>query len=128
MRLRSGELPVFLVTVSPTPGSVASVAMLWSEKAVRPARCPRAALRNCARLVRRLSPVLRGPAVIAARSLGGELLAAESAAQVQNLAAALGRHAGAEAVAAGADEFARLVSTLHSFTPRRARSSLVFDS
>jgi hypothetical protein len=29
----------------------------------------------------------------------------------------------AETVAAGADEFARLVGTLHSFTPRRARSS-----
>ena len=54
MRLRSGELPVFLVTVKPDARrSASSPAIACSEKAERPARLPRAALRNCARLVRR---------------------------------------------------------------------------
>src|SRR5690349_20647798 len=100
MRLRWGELPVFLVTVRPTPGSASAVSMACSVKPVRPARCPRAALRNCARLRRRLNAALCGAAVTTASSLGGELLAAEGAAQVKNLAAALGRHAGAKAVTA----------------------------
>ena len=44
---------------------------------------------------------------------GGELLAAAGAARVQNFAAADGRHAGAEAVAALAHELAGLISPLH---------------
>ena len=81
MRLRWGELPVFLVTVR---------------------------------------PIIRTTVVQAMT-----LKAAQSAAQIEDLAAVLGRHAGAEAVAAGAHKDARLESTLHSFTPRRAR--ILFD-
>lgn len=123
MRLRSGALPTFLVTVSPRPGVSAATAMACTDSAGRPARLPRAALRNCARLVRRRNPACCTRAVVTASPLGRQALAAESAAQVENLAAGLGRHAGAEAMAPGADEFARLVSTLHSSIPRRARSS-----
>src|SRR3954469_5553922 len=104
MRLRCGELPVFLVTVRPIPASGALIAMACSENAVRPARWPVAALRNCARLRRRLSPLVCGAAVMRPDPLGRELLAAERAAQIEDLATVLGRHAGAEAVAAGAHE------------------------
>ena len=123
MRFRSGELPVFLVTVRPTPGAPVSTGTICSVNPLRPARDPRATLRNCARFLRRRNWSLRGPAVIAASVLRGQALAAERAAAIENLAAVGSRHALAEAVAAGADKLARLVGTLHSFTPRRARSS-----
>src|SRR5690242_12505561 len=101
MRLRSGALPIFLVTVSPRPGGSVSAAIPCSENAVRPARLPRAALRNCARLVRRLSVWGRsGPAVMRPRPSGGDALAAEHAAAVEDLAAVLGSHAGTKTVAA----------------------------
>ena len=51
------------------------------------------------------------------RPLGREALAALGAAAGQNVAATDSRHAGAEAVAALADEFRRLVGALHVRTP-----------
>ena len=53
MRFRSGELPTFLVTVKPTPGSLSALATACSPNAERPARLPRAALKNCERRFRR---------------------------------------------------------------------------
>ncbi len=47
--------------------------------------------------------------------LSREALAAESAAAIENLPPILGGHTVPEAVAAGADDFARLVGTLHIF-------------
>jgi fructose/tagatose bisphosphate aldolase len=46
-------------------------------------------------------------------SSGGQLLAALTAAVVDDPATTDGGHASAEAVAAGADELARLIGTLH---------------
>jgi hypothetical protein len=45
--------------------------------------------------------------------LGGQALAALAAAAGDHIAAANGGHAGAEAMAAGADELAGLISALH---------------
>ncbi len=69
MRLRSGELPVFLVTVKPTPGIASATAMACSEKPERPARAPLLALRNSDRLRSGRNPALEGAAVIAASGL-----------------------------------------------------------
>jgi hypothetical protein len=53
--------------------------------------------------------------------LGGELLAALTAAAIDDPAAADGGHTGAEAMAAGANELARLISALHgSYSKRKS--------
>ena len=53
MRLRSGELPVFLVTVYPTPGTGSATGTACNTKPRLAILLPRAALRNCARFFRR---------------------------------------------------------------------------
>ncbi len=119
MRLRSGELPTFLVTVKPTPGNTSSTGATCIPNAERPARLPRAALKNCERRLRRRNVASAGAsAVIRPTALGRELLAAVATATVQNRTAVLGRHTGAETVTAGTHELGRLVSTLHNFQPR----------
>ena len=110
MRLRSGELPISLVTVKPIPGSSFALAMACSENAERPTRWPRAALRNSDRFLRRRTAPSTGMAVSTANALGRELLAADGATAGENGTTVLGRHAGAKTVAAGADERARLES------------------
>src|SRR5690606_16578650 len=54
-------------------------------------------------------PLLLRPGRHAARPLGRKLLAADGAAEVDDLAPVLGRHAGTETVAAGAHQLARLI-------------------
>lgn len=89
--------------------------------AERPARLPRAALKNSERRFRRRSFALGVAAVIRPRPLGRQLLAAEGAAAIENRATVLGGHTGAETMAASTHELAGLISTLHDVRPRRAR-------
>src|SRR5690606_11735744 len=108
--------------VKPMPAVSSSTATTCSPNAERPARLPRAALKNCERRRRRRNVAwLEVSAVIRPTASGRELLAAERATAVQDRAAVLGGHAGTETVTTGTHELGRLVSTLHNFQPREAR-------
>lgn len=63
----------------------------------------------------RLGKIGRHPAN---NPLGRQLLAAEGTAAIENRAAVLGGHAGAETVTTGTHELAGLVCTLHNIRPR----------
>ena len=120
MRLRTTALPVFLVTVKPTRGgaAVAAVQHFQQEK-------PPAALftapdgQKLAALAK--PPQVRSPRCrpvsgnASAFRSGGQPLAAAVAAGGDDAAATLGGHAGTETVPALADEFGRLIGTLHLF-------------
>lgn len=53
MRLRSVAVPVFLVTVKPTPGTESETLTACKTKPRLATLLPRAAFKNCARLTRR---------------------------------------------------------------------------
>ena len=123
MRLRSTALPCFFVTVYPTRGgSSGAFRSRTSRRKARPRRTsPFRTARNCRAafkppdsfLVVRL--VRHRPDVSGISALGRETLAATCAASGKNLAAAIGGHAGAEAVTTLANKLGRLVGTLHFF-------------
>src|SRR5580704_2228379 len=94
IRLRSVEVPFFLVTVKPTRiGPSSSRARLCTTKAALFARAPLATAGK--------------------PGSGAQTLAAASAAGGEDLAAAGGREAGTEAVTALAHQFAGLICPLH---------------
>src|SRR5690606_32796198 len=112
--LRSGALPVFLVTVYPTAGTGSATPAACNTKPRLAIFLPRAAFRNCARFFRRRIGDAGVPGTSArSADLGREPLAPERATAIDDLAAVLGRHAGTETVTAGAHKIARLKSTLH---------------
>ena len=113
MRLRSVAVPAFFVTVKPIPGCSCSVVTACRTRPFWTARRPRAAFRNCIRLVNRRRYGVRGPADTLEKGSGRKTLAAARPAGAQNLAAVLGRHPGTETMPAGAHQIAGLKCTLH---------------
>src|ERR1700736_2040838 len=118
MRLRSVEVPFFLVTVKPTRiGPSSSRARLCTTKAALFARAPLATARKSARCLSRSMMKSPGSPAQALRRLrpraGGGGGAAAGAAGGEDFAAAGGREAGTEAVTALAHQFAGLICPLH---------------
>jgi len=113
MRLRTTALPVFLVTVRPKRGGPPSPRSRVSNRKSRPRRfSPERTARNSARL-----RSLRGGRFVTGTTPGSgrQLLAAVCTTGGDDAAAALGGHAGAEAVAALANKLRGLVGALHLF-------------
>src|ERR1700753_2259353 len=109
IRLRSGAVPFFLVTVKPTRiGPLSSRRRLCSTKAALFTRAPLATARKSARCFSR--SIMDTPGSPAS---GAQTLAAAGTAGGENLAAAGGGETGAEAVTALAHQFAGLISPLH---------------
>ena len=113
-RLRSTAMPTLRLAVKPTRAAVASAAACRSACRMRPGvtdfRRLSATRRNSARRFSRAMPAMapRRPFMS-----GGEPLAPLAAAPRQNAAPPDRGHAGAEAVASLADDFARLIGALH---------------
>src|SRR5690606_20194809 len=106
--LRTGALPVLLVTVNPTPGLPSATFTACSTKPPLATFVPRAALRNCAPFFRRRN----GNAGVSGTvpELRRKPTAALGTAAGQKDPAILGGHASPETVAALAHEIARLES------------------
>lgn len=127
MRLRTTALPTLRVTVMPRRGGPPSFRSRTSSRKSLPRRfSPPRAARNSARLVRR--PIACVPAACSrntkVRGLGRKTLAAAIAAGSDDVAAALGGHAGTETVAALANKLGGLISALHLFDYRGVRPFL----
>ena len=125
IRLRSVAWPTRLVTVSPKrrPQVRLSAGGPGPSSAPYESGGPRPPRRSLARFVRRADrscATLAHRAGLAPRS-GRQALAAVGAASSDDLAATLGRHAGTEAMAALANELARLIRPLHVTSPVRDR-------
>lgn len=118
-RLRSTALPTLRDTVKPTRAGPSSPRRrLWIKKDCETALRPPAAARKSAR--RRMRSIAASFAPGTAERLGAQALAAARAAGRDDLAAALGRDTGTEAMAALAHEFAGLIGPLHgSFSAAR---------
>ncbi len=119
MRLRTTALPTFLVHGKADAGGILVAALQHFQQESRPRRfSPRRTARNSARL--RSSP---GAGCRACRypATNGAFVQAESRLRPRLRRAAttprppLGGHAGTETVPALADEFGRLIGTLHLF-------------
>ena len=131
IRLRSVACPTFLVTVKPKRKPAPSGASVSRRRPCRVMRSvwkrrPAAAARNSGRFVNRprVRPRVRAPPPRIGRPSRGQALAAVGAARRDHLAAALGRHARPKAVAALANELARLIRPLHGlFSDRKMRGA-----
>src|SRR5215212_1496733 len=109
MRLRSGALPFFFVTVKPTRiGPSSSRRRACTTKAALLTRAPLATARKSARCLNRSMIGISGKP-----GSGAQTLAAPGAASGEDLAAAGGRQAGTETVTTLAHQFAGLISPLH---------------
>src|SRR5580692_4997410 len=109
IRLRSVEVPFFLVTVKPTRiGPSSSRRRLCTTKAALFTRAPLATARKSARCLNR--SMVKSPG---SPGSGAQTLAAARTAGGEDLAAAGRRKTSAEAVTALAHQFAGLISPLH---------------
>src|SRR6185369_10492865 len=114
MRLRSGALPFFLVTVKPTRiGPWSERARLWRAKAALETRAPLATARKSARCLSRSMIIVPGGGPAEGSGSGTQTLAAARTAGSENLAAAGGGQARAKTVTALAHELAGLIGPLH---------------
>src|SRR5262249_18277966 len=110
-RLRSTAFPTFLDTVKPTRTGPRSLRLrACNTNAAVGTLAPAAAATKSARCLSR--SIAMTPAAPRPRS-GAEPLASARPPRGDDLAAALGRHAGAKTVTALAHQLARLISPLH---------------
>ena len=133
IRLRCVALPHFLVTVKPTRGEPPSPPAPWARICTRTsaplAYAPLRAARKSARFLMvggsSVRPVQKLSTPLRRAGSGRQLFAALGAAARQHLAATGSCHAGAEAVAAFADQPRGLISAFgHIVTCRRKRPSI----